>query len=206
MTIGIAELPALTKDDIDRQSTMLKKMRDLAKQVKSANDLTATQHSIDWNTVPTLGSLVGIESVIGGNVPWTITTNNTGSIPTLQGPVTYGATGSSGGSGIIGNGTYTTNTTGLNQGNVSIANTQFEQSGKMVMRGKEADIEINGKSMSAWMEKVEQRLNILHPNPELEKEWDELRRLGERYKKLEKKCKEKALMWETLKKLPKVKV
>jgi len=89
---------------------------------------------------------------------------------------------------------------------VSIANTQFEQSGKMVMRGKEADIEINGKSMSAWMEKVEQRLNILTPNPELEKDWDDLRRLGERYRKLEKKCKEKAQMWETLKKLPKVKV
>jgi len=96
MTISIAELPALTKDDIDRQSTMLKKMRDLAKQVKSANDL-AGSHSIDWSTVPTLGASVGIDSLTGTNIPWTITTNNTGSIPTLQGPVTYGATGSSGG-------------------------------------------------------------------------------------------------------------
>jgi hypothetical protein len=89
---------------------------------------------------------------------------------------------------------------------VSIANTQFEQSGKMVMKGKEADIEINGKSMSTWREKVEQRLNILHPNPDMEKEWDELRRLGERYRKLEKKCQEKSQMWEALKKLPKTKL
>jgi flagellar motility protein MotE (MotC chaperone) len=59
--------------------------------------------------------------------------------------------------------------------------------------------------MNKWMEQVEQRLNILTPNPELEKEWDDLRRLGERYRKLEKKCQEKAKMWEALKKLPKVK-
>jgi hypothetical protein len=123
-----------------------------------------------------------------------------------------GATGSQ--LGISPGYTYTTNTTGpysigpgtLNQGNVIIANTQFEQSGKMVMKGKEADIEINGKSMSAWMEKVEQRLTILHPNPDMEKDWDDLRRLGERYRKLEKKCQEKAQMWEALKKLPKTKL
>ena len=123
-----------------------------------------------------------------------------------------GATGSQ--LGISPGYTYTTNTTGpysigpgtLNQGNVIIANTQFEQSGKMVMKGKNADIEINGKSMSAWMEKVEQRLNILSPNPDMEKDWDELRRLGERYRKLEKKCQEKAQMWEALKKLPKTKL
>jgi hypothetical protein len=99
---------------------------------------------------------------------------------------------------------YTTNTTGVNSinpGNISISNTQFEQSGKMVMKGQNADIEINGKSMSAWMDKIEQRLNILTPNPDLEKEWDDLRRLGERYRKLEKKCQEKSQMWEALKKM-----
>jgi hypothetical protein len=53
------------------------------------------------------------------------------------------------------------------------------------------------------MEKVEARLNILTPNPELEKEWDELRRLGERYRKLEKKCQEKAEVWKKLKSMPK---
>jgi hypothetical protein len=53
------------------------------------------------------------------------------------------------------------------------------------------------------MEKVEERLNILTPNPEMEKEWDDLRKLGERYRKLEKKCKEKSLMWNKLKAMPK---
>jgi hypothetical protein len=75
------------------------------------------------------------------------------------------------------------------------------QSGTLELRGENPDIKINDKSMVAWMEKVEERLNILTPNPELEKDWDELRRLGNRYRALEKKCKEKAQMWETLKKV-----
>ena len=84
-------------------------------------------------------------------------------------------------------------------------NMKVEPSGQIDIKGEKADIRINGKSMNKWMEQVEQRLNILTPNPELEKEWDDLRRLGERYRKLEKKCQEKAKMWEALKKLPKVK-
>jgi flagellar motility protein MotE (MotC chaperone) len=56
--------------------------------------------------------------------------------------------------------------------------------------------------MSDWMARVEERLNILTPNPELEKEWDDLRKLGERYRKLEKKCKEKAETWNKLKAMP----
>ena len=76
-----------------------------------------------------------------------------------------------------------------------------EQSGSIEIQGENADIKMNGKSMKAWMEKVEERLNILTPNPELEKDWDDLRRLGQRYRALEKKCKEKAKMWEALKKV-----
>jgi flagellar motility protein MotE (MotC chaperone) len=76
----------------------------------------------------------------------------------------------------------------------------------MSLRGENADLDINGKSLNGWMEKVEERLNILIPNPELEKEWDDLRRLGERYRKLEKKCKEKAEVWKKLKAMPKPEV
>jgi flagellar motility protein MotE (MotC chaperone) len=76
----------------------------------------------------------------------------------------------------------------------------------MSLRGENADLDINGKSLKDWMDKVEERLNILTPNPELEKEWDELRRLGERYRKLEKKCKEKAEVWKKLKAMPKPEV
>ena len=79
------------------------------------------------------------------------------------------------------------------------------QSGRVTLAGEDADIDFNGKSLKTWMERVEERLNILTPNAELENEWDELRRLGERYRKLEKKCKEKAEMWNKLKSMPAVK-
>jgi hypothetical protein len=97
--------------------------------------------------------------------------------------------------------TYTTNTTspwisGSNNATVNIA-----QSGTLELRGENPDIKINDKSMVSWMEAVEERLNILTPNPELEAEWDELQELGERYRDLEKKCKEKAQMWTALKKV-----
>jgi len=80
------------------------------------------------------------------------------------------------------------------------------QSGTLRLQGENADVDINGKSLKTWMDKVEERLNILTPNPELETEWDDLRRLGERYRKLEKKCREKADMWKKLKSMPKPKL
>jgi len=103
--------------------------------------------------------------------------------------------------------TLTTTGTGVNIGSSATDyNMKVEPSGQIDIKGEKADIRINGKSMNKWMEQVEQRLNILTVNPELEKDWDELRRLGDRYRKLEKKCQEKAKMWEALKKLPKPKL
>ena len=94
-------------------------------------------------------------------------------------------------------------TTNTNPYTIMGAGTTVGQSGTIKLQGKNADIDVNGKSLKSWMEQVEERLNILTPNPELEKEWDELRRLGERYRKLEKKCREKADMWVKLKSMPK---
>ena len=91
-------------------------------------------------------------------------------------------------------------TTTNNTGGYIFANTQ--PSNTVHIRGEDADLLINNKSLKTWMERVDERLNILTPNPELEKEWDELRRLGERYRKLEKKCREKADMWKRLKSMP----
>jgi hypothetical protein len=62
------------------------------------------------------------------------------------------------------------------------------------------DVRVQGRSLAEFMQQVEQRLNMLQPNPEMEREWDELRELGERYRELEQQCKEKAKMWNRLKK------
>ena len=71
---------------------------------------------------------------------------------------------------------------------------------KIRLDGPGADIEINGASLTDMIEKIEQRLAILKPDPRLEKDWDELRELGNRYRALEKEIIEKQKMWDTLKK------
>ena len=109
---------------------------------------------------------------------------------------------SNGGSGAnvgYSNTMWTTGTSGFNGTNAMDLN----QSGMLSLKGKNADIDINGKSLMKTLEALEERLNMLVPNTELEKEWDDLRRLGNRYRKLEAKCKEKAEMWNKLKSMPK---
>jgi hypothetical protein len=61
------------------------------------------------------------------------------------------------------------------------------------------DIKVKGRSLAEFMDSVEQRLNMLRPNPQLEQEWDQLRELGEQYRALEQQLLEKEKMWQTLK-------
>ena len=91
---------------------------------------------------------------------------------------------------------WTTNTADWSIG------TSVGQSGTMELKGDNADIKVNGRSLMDAIDALEQRLNILVPNPELEAEWDELRELGDRYRALEKQCQEKSQVWTTLKKMP----
>ena len=109
--------------------------------------------------------------------------------------ITIGSSGAN-----ISNNMWTTNTTtGWNGTSAA----DLTQSGMLSLKGKNADIDINGKSLMKTLEALEERLNIMVPNPELEKEWDDLKKLGNRYRKLEKKCREKAEMWNKLKSMPK---
>jgi hypothetical protein len=61
------------------------------------------------------------------------------------------------------------------------------------------DVKIKGKSIAETLNKLEERLAILHPNPELEDRWEELKELGKRYRELEKEIIEKEKMWDILK-------
>jgi hypothetical protein len=112
------------------------------------------------------------------------------------------ATWLSGGSGSSG---YTLNTTGTGAGVVAspwIA-TGTNASNTLSVHGDaefDGDITVKGRSLSEFMESVEHRLNILRPNSDLEAEWDQLRALGEQYRKLEQQLTEKNQMWATLKK------
>jgi len=156
---------------------------------------------IDWTKNLTAHPSYG--AIPPGCVGYEANTVPNVTISTSSGGYTIG----NGGTGISPNTVWTTSTTATGSfqigPNYSAVGSQLDQNGRMSLRGDKADLDINGKSLKNWMEKVEERLNILTPNPELEKEWDELRRLGERYRKLEKKCKEKAEVWNKLKSMPK---
>ena len=148
--------------------------------------ITLTSHpsysSVDYGAIPT----ISMSDLTLGNISINNGTSTTFNL----------------GAGANANAVWTTSGTGYNWSAIGAVGTGIDQGGKISLRGKDADIDINGKSMKAWMEKVEERLNILTPNPELEKEWDDLRKLGERYRKLEKKCKEKSEVWKKLKSMP----
>jgi hypothetical protein len=73
---------------------------------------------------------------------------------------------------------------------------------KIKLDGEGADIEVNGWSLVAAIKQIEERLNILTPNTQLEKEWEELKTLGDRYRKLEQHIKDKQATWNRLKAMP----
>jgi hypothetical protein len=85
---------------------------------------------------------------------------------------------------------------------ISNASPWYTTNTKIELHGENADIEINGKSLARAIEALEERLKILVPNPELEKEWDELKKLGNKYRTLEAKLKEQSKMWQKLKETP----
>ena len=73
---------------------------------------------------------------------------------------------------------------------------------KIKLDGEGADIEVNGWSLMDAIQKIEERLNILHPNEKLEEEWEELKVLGDQYRKLEQHIKDKQATWDKLKAMP----
>ena len=92
-----------------------------------------------------------------------------------------------GGQGV-GGGTITTPITvtgGVAGYGSSWASPNSKSNGTIKLEGADADIFVQGKSMKAWMESVEQRLCILEPKPELLKKYKALEQAYEHYKTLE---------------------
>jgi hypothetical protein len=88
---------------------------------------------------------------------------------------------------------YSTNSTWTN----STANVNITADGISIKEG--GDIKISGKSLSEAIEKIEERLGILNPNPELEDRWDQLKELRKQYIELEKDLLEKEKLMKILK-------
>jgi hypothetical protein len=80
------------------------------------------------------------------------------------------------------------------------ANTaSINRNGQLNLIGEDADISIDGMSLKTAITEIQQRLNILQPNTKLESEWNQLRELGEQYRKLEAEIIEKQKIWNSLK-------
>lgn len=143
-------------------------------------------YSITNNTVDTISiSLNDLDSEINTN-----SASGTFSITGNTSPYDYNYTWNSA-SPLITTGTDTI-TLG-NWNNVSVLDVNGDAN-------FEGDVKIKGKSILESLEKIEEKLAILHPNVELEKKWEQLRELRKQYMELEKEIIEKEKVWDILKK------
>ena len=70
-------------------------------------------------------------------------------------------------------------------------------SGDVTVNG---NLKIGNVDLGERLDKLEQRLAILHPSIEMESRWEQLRQLGEQYRQLEKELIERDWIFEQLKK------
>lgn len=138
----------------------------------------------------------------------TYTINDTMNNNYIGDPLTTISVSTTGASGQV----YTTNgTCGLSWGNLNGTTTSWGtitadpslKGNSLSVKGDadfEGEVTIKGKKLSDMFEKIEERLAILHPNPELEEKWDNLRALRNAYLELEAEIKEKEAIWGILKK------
>jgi hypothetical protein len=148
--------------------------------------------TITLSSYPYSNATISTTTVSGGG--FTVSPHLTGSISASSYPYTVTGAGAGGYS-------YPNVTIGTGTG-ITSPWSPAGLSGKIRLDGEDADIEVNGESLIGMIKKIEERLNILHPNTELEAEWEDLRALGEQYRKLEQHIKDKQATWDRLKAMP----
>ena len=132
-----------------------------------------TLNSSMWTTGSTTISNGGYTIGTGSTtVPYTYTTTGTGSYNPFNGYNNIGI-GSSG------------------------STVHIDGDGLTMKEG--ADIKIGGKSLTEAIEKIEERLGILHPNSALEERWEKLKELRQQYVEMEKDLLEKEKLMKILK-------
>ena len=98
------------------------------------------------------------------------------------------------------NGGYTS----ITAGNIGINNsinysTASWAMGSSKVKITDSDIEIEGLSLKQTLQTLNERLAVMIPNPALEKEFEELKKCGDEYRRLEREFAEQLKMWNTLK-------
>lgn len=149
-------------------------------------DTTAGEPAVDWDTI-TL-DLSNVDNAALDTMVF--------SSASMVDTITLGAAGQP-------NVAWTTSGTGLTWSMDDYSfGSNIKPGGTITLKGEDADIDINGVSLMETLRGIQERLNILQPNPELETEWNELRTLGEQYRALEQKIKDKMGTWDRLKAMP----
>ena len=143
----------------------------------SVNNL---QHSTTITLPPV--SPAGATYSISAAGPLTTTLGTSGAVLTSTGG-SLNYTNTMVGSSVWSNPSWTTPPTNLQVG------------GDADIHGK---LKVGGKDIIELLEKIEERLAILHINRELEDKWKDLKALGDQYRELEKEIIEKEKMWAIL--------
>jgi hypothetical protein len=102
---------------------------------------------------------------------------------------------------ITGIGVPWTTNTGISSNWDNNTAIKITANGRLELSGEDADVVIRGESLTNMLKTIEQRLNILRPNEALEQEWEELKKLGDQYRTLEKYILEKQSTWDKLSKI-----
>ena len=174
----------MSKQDLDDPSAAT-----IAQEVSSLD--------LGYGAVPpsyNISSGYGTDTITIDSSLWSTgsTTISNGGYATVTGsttiPYTYTTTGTSGQFLTSGS-----NGTSWNTG------TTVHIDGDGLTMKKGADIKIGGKSLTEAIEKIEERLGILHPNSELEERWSTLKELRKQYMELEKDILEKEKIMKILK-------
>lgn len=141
------------------------------------DDYVASSTAYESTDTITLSSLGSINTGLGGvslTSPYTVT----GSMTSTAQPL------------------FTTGT------NATPWYTSNSQGGKIQLDGQDADITVRGWSLVDAVKRIEERLGLYQPNPELEKEWQELHDLADQYRQLEQHIKDKQATFDRLKAMP----
>jgi hypothetical protein len=109
---------------------------------------------------------------------------------------------------IGGTGSYQYPNVAATLGNISLSDNVYSifgddtlraPSGKLSLKGEQADIEINGESIVGMLKDIRDRLSILQVSDEMEAEWDDLADLRRQYEAKLAECREKSRAWAALK-------
>ena len=143
-------------------------------------------------------STIDTITLTGSSSSPTYTISNTSGTTTVSSGMYWGLNSGLGTSGQV----LTAGGTNTGWANLSLADPNLQGS-TLSVKGDadfEGEVTIKGKNLTEMFSKIEERLAILHPNPELEDKWDELKELSKRYKELEAEIIEKERMWAILQK------